>query len=916
VEVETTDPPPTVAGTHVSGAPRVLELPARGAEIGRYLVTGGIGRGAMGAVLGAYDADLDRKVAIKLIAEPLDADEDRRKRLLGEAKSMARITHTNVVTVYDAGVWHDRLWVAMELIDGVTLDQWHADGERSVAEIVDAFVAAGRGLAAAHDAGVLHGDFKPSNVMFAKNGRVVVADFGLSNSLESPKPSEAVLESPVGTPAYMSPEHFLGGAIDARADQFAFCVALFEQLTGARPFKGRSLLELASAISQGSLAVAAAAKIPTRVRAVVMRGLSSKPEDRFATMHELIAALESAVRPRWRWQLAIVAAVVLVGAVTWVLARDDERACVRGRERVQAFWNAGSRAGVTVTGEGMTAAALDLRADHLRDGLDRWLGEWIELYDEACRDGAPHSQEIAQRSRVACIENRHDSARGFVELLTSTGVESRRVDALLEVLPDLAECRGPAFGQWEPVPADPELARQVAALRLRLSEARMRRRASSADAVAPEVAAVLASARDSGLSHVVAEALLEHAAVVRAQGGVAAAEAAVDEALDVALRDGHDFLAGRAINRRLLMMQEEPTVRAIEAMRWAHMGEVLSTRGGATDRYLGDFPNNLGIILRHLGDREGALRECHRAEAFYGSGENPDRHSAIGARVNCAAALLELLRVDEAESILLEALAQFDEMFGPEHPDAITIAWNLANVEIVRGERHRALERGKNAMARQLAATGDQGLAARGSFIRMAQLHATVGEIAEARAMLERARAAYRLDGARELELVFAEAAIESNAKNDELAIELLSRIIDNPDAPVRTRDRARYHRVQSEMILARDRDALADAQALCGDRLIDDSDVPAMACYAMGGLSAYALGDRLATATWLAWAEAAPGNDVEDAGMRRLLRFVVSGTGDAAIVRADHEIRIQRTHRDHPVVRMFDRWLASTHPR
>src|SRR5690349_9706471 len=294
MEVERTDPdpPPTLAGTHSGTSLAAPELPTRGAEIGRYLVTGEIGRGAMGAVLAAYDADLDRKVAIKLIGEKLDADDERRRRLLGEAKSMARITHPNVVTVYDAGVWHDRLWVAMELVDGVTLDRWRDAAPRSLAEIVETFVAAARGLAAAHDAGVLHGDFKPSNVLVSRSGRVVVADFGLANRLDAPKPSDSVLNAPIGTPAYMSPEHFLAGAVDARADQFAFCVALFEQLTGERPFKGRSLLELASAISEGTIAVAAAAKIPMRVRAVVMRGLASQPSDRFASMHELIDALQ------------------------------------------------------------------------------------------------------------------------------------------------------------------------------------------------------------------------------------------------------------------------------------------------------------------------------------------------------------------------------------------------------------------------------------------------------------------------------------------------------------------------------------------------------------------------------------------------------------------------------------------------
>ncbi|HWB79091.1 MAG TPA: serine/threonine-protein kinase [Nannocystaceae bacterium] len=915
-EVERTDPdpPPTLAGTH-SGAPLAArELPTRGTEIGRYLVTGEIGRGAMGAVLAAYDADLDRKVAIKLIGERLDADGERRHRLLGEAKSMARITHPNVVTVYDAGVWHDRLWVAMELVDGVTLDRWRADEARSLASIVETFVAAARGLAAAHDAGVLHGDFKPSNVLVSRSGRVVVADFGLANRIDAPKPSESALGAPIGTPAYMSPEHFLAGVVDARADQFAFCVALFEQLTGERPFKGRSLLELASAISAGTVAVAAAAKIPMRVRAIVMRGLASQPSDRFASMHELIAALQSAVRPRWPWALAIGGVAVVAALAAWVVAHDDERACTPGSERVQEIWSADARAAVRVQGDGTSAAVVEQRTARLRSGIDEYFGEWARLYDEACNDGAGASTELAQQARTACLENRFDAGRGFVELLGREAIAVARVDALLDALPPLSHCRGPAFGRWEPMPSDPELAREVASLRLRLDQTRLMRRAGHVDAVAPEVAAVLAAARASGLSHVVAEALLEQAAVMRAFDDEDGAEAAVDEALDVALRDGHDFVAANAINRRLLLMQQDFTTRKREAVQWARLGEALYTRAGAGSRNIGDLANNLGILLRNMGDQEASLVQCRRAEQLYAAELGPDARPTIGARVNCGSVLIELFRYDEAEELLRASGAQYDELLGREHPDAITVAWNRAHLELVRGDRHEALAIGRDALARQLGATGPHGRAARTSFIWMSHLQAALGEIAPARESLVKARAAYEVDERNGYDLPFAMAAIEAHAAEYARAIELYSQVIANPHVGPKLRDRAQLHRAELYMIVGDDAAALADVSPLCRDRAVGRGDFSPLYCYAIGALAEVARGDRLAATKWLAWSEAAVEHDVEERGLRRLLHTVVGGRMDAASIaslRTDRDVLAQRGHPDHPSARLFDRWLT-----
>ncbi len=297
-------------------------LPA-GVTIGRYAIRRLLGTGGMGVVYEAHDPTLNRKVALKLIKSRL-SDERGDRRLLREAEAMAQLQHPNVVAVYDVGAFADQIFVAMELVDGVTLSAWMKE-RHDVAAILDVFVQAGRGLVAAHAAGIVHRDFKPDNVLIGTDGRVRVGDFGLARSTPSAldEPSAVALDelttrggAVVGTPAYMAPEQFTGDAVDARTDQFCFCVALYEAIYGQRPFAATSFVELKAEVTEGARAAPPQRGIPGRLRAAIMRGLSVAPGDRFASMDELLRQL--APRPpalRRGWMLAVPALVVAVAAV-------------------------------------------------------------------------------------------------------------------------------------------------------------------------------------------------------------------------------------------------------------------------------------------------------------------------------------------------------------------------------------------------------------------------------------------------------------------------------------------------------------------------------------------------------------------------------------------------------------------------
>ncbi len=304
----------TVTGT-VAGASR----------IGKYVVLRQLGEGGMGVVVAAYDEELDRRVAIKLLRDKNPATPERRTRILREAQAMARVSHPNVVHVYEVGevsepgAAHSQVFIAMEFIDGMTLASWQQQPERTWEEILVLYTAAGQGLLAAHQSGLVHRDFKPENVLVGSDGRPRVADFGLARSGEggvsgshaplgqedllehgsSPSSPGQLLRSPLtqdgtimGTPLYMSPEQHQGIRTDSRSDQFSFCAALYEALYKTQPFAGETLGELRVSVMAGRVKPPpSGSAIPRPIHSAILRGLSTDPAQRFESMKELLAAI-------------------------------------------------------------------------------------------------------------------------------------------------------------------------------------------------------------------------------------------------------------------------------------------------------------------------------------------------------------------------------------------------------------------------------------------------------------------------------------------------------------------------------------------------------------------------------------------------------------------------------------------------
>ncbi len=304
-----------------------------GMLVGRYRLIEAIGRGGFGVVFKAVDTELGREIALKLLA-PGRRGGDAEARLMREAQAMARLSHPNVLTIYDVGTFDGGVFIAMELVHGGTLARW-MKSPRPWREVIDVLARAGRGLEAAHRAGLVHRDFKPENVLVGDDGRVHVTDFGVARLMSDPSgassesapskrgaPPEAAADAPLtrtgmllGTPAYMAPEQMNGEPSDVRADVFSFCVACWEALHHERPFAGPDLAALKSAIAAHRLSPPSSSSIPARVRRVLARGLHPSPNDRFPTMAALLSALAAAARPRRAPLIAASLALVAVAAV-------------------------------------------------------------------------------------------------------------------------------------------------------------------------------------------------------------------------------------------------------------------------------------------------------------------------------------------------------------------------------------------------------------------------------------------------------------------------------------------------------------------------------------------------------------------------------------------------------------------------
>ncbi len=703
-------------------------------RVGRYAILRPIGEGGMGVVLEAFDPELDRKVAIKLL-QPSRVGSQASQRLLREAQVMARLSHPNVVQVYDAGVAEHRVFLAMELVRGTTVRSWLDAAPREWPEILAVFVAAGRGLAAAHAVGIIHRDFKPENILVADDvahadRRVLVADFGLANYdarvAEPPREARvATLTATgaiVGTPVYMAPEQHAGLPLDAAADQFSFCVALHEALFGQRPFAGTSAVELAANVCEGRyVAPAEPRRAPRWLTDAIRRGLAVDPRARYPGFTELLAALARDPSRRRRRGLATIAAAGALVLGGWALATRDAP-CSGAAEHIGAVWNEDARGRVRAAFAGAPVAT------NVVDALDRYAGAWAVAHREMCEaheDGAFSARLLDDA--MACLDRREAALARLVDVVAGGGHEVIASAPLAAIgLPAIASCTDrAALAQSVAAPTDAATAQAVAALRRRLTEAEVVHRAAGAAPAQVELAAIGEEARTLDHPPLSAElALVEgRLAIDRGEWPVAATRLA--EAAAIGVGAGLDRVAAEALARKLFvdgMLSPTPA----EVLTGAPLVDGLVRRTGDPPELAAMLANGTGVLQAQAMQRADAAASFARAVRLAEQAPEVNAADLAGYRINLAVAT-----ADEAErdALLVRAADELRVALGDDHPKLFDIARRRGEYA---SEPRRAIELLAPVCAALPVRLPGDPLGCHVCAWRLAELHDELGEPSEA----------------------------------------------------------------------------------------------------------------------------------------------------------------------------------------
>jgi eukaryotic-like serine/threonine-protein kinase len=705
-----------------------------GTRLGRYVVLEEIGSGGMGLVYSAYDPELNRKVALKLLRPRHRERKHTRSRLLQEAQALAKLAHPNVITVYDVGTLGERVFVAMELVEGTTLKGWIDEKKRKWDEILSVFIPAGRGLSAAHAANLVHRDFKPDNVLIGLDGRVRVMDFGLArpvrtehetgSSLDEPARSASDLRSSndpieagdiedpmltqtgsiMGTPAFMAPEQHLGKPTDHRSDQFSFCVALYGALYGHRPFKGGDVGSLARAKASGHIEEPpAGVRVPTWVRRIVVRGLSPTPEDRYPSMDELLDALADDPRVRRRKILTATGTIVaMLGGVLGVqyVRSKQPSVCDGASEHFAAVWDDDRKARATAGVLAIDRAHVEPTWTLAARNVDAYGEAWVQMHREACEATHVRGEQSTRllELRNDCLQERLDEIDALAELFAEADVQTatRAARAALDIAP-LSSCAdSEALAAAVDPPEEEATKVAVAELRRALARAKALEGLGKVDEAIELAERSFVTAGELDYPPVVAEARyrLGHAQGIR--GDAEQAEENLSEANWLGASVKHDAIAAAAASA-LVRVVGHTMARSDEGLAWARHAEAAIKRIGIGGIAEARLRHDIGVIHGRNGQSHEAIAALEQTREVYEKVAFTEL-LRIDLMRDVADVRLREGKHDVAAAVFEEAIEATTELLGEAHPEVALGIAGLGRVADDRGDEKAAVAHHRRAI--------------------------------------------------------------------------------------------------------------------------------------------------------------------------------------------------------------------------
>lgn len=714
------------AVSHAVGAtsPSFGEKPSAATRIARFSLLEAIGQGGMGRVYAAYDPQLDRRVALKVLLEP-DAD-DGQSRLVREAHALARLAHPNVVAVHEVGVEGDQCFVAMEFVEGLTLRQWLAQNpveRRDVKQALRLLSQAGRGLAAAHTAGIVHRDFKPGNVLIGDDGRVRVADFGLArvaaagtvgeaDAPVSPLNASVMSSSPLtatgslaGTPGYMAPEQWYGHALDHRTDQFAFCCVAWEVAFGVRPFDADTPSKRLERIANGTPTRGHGPTPFAELEGILLRGMRAEPEKRHRSLEELLDRLAPHIEDQSRRRTAAVmiaaaSAIAVASLGLWVVrsSQATEQICSGAASYMQGVWDDARRRSVRDAMLGTNLAYAQGVWERTKSALDFYAAQWVEMHTNTCEATAVRREQSEQvlDLRMACLQRASAGLGAAVSVLAGadSGVvgNAHKVVADLTPLATCADVDALLSGVLPPSEADAAVVDEVGRLVL---DSRAQHEAGRY-----QVAADLqqrARGRLEGVEHppTVLDLQLATAATADALGEYDKAKNELLGGLDIAT-NASDHDAMQRIATELVYLLSVRKQEIDEAQRYGELALRLSEPGS---RGRAAAHAAAGSALYTDGKNAQAVVEFEQAIQIGTQLRPPPSVELAEWRQRQAGVLRALSRLSAAEQEYRAAIEIMERELGADHPE---IAEPVGNLGLLLGQRGR-LDEAETALRRALS---------------------------------------------------------------------------------------------------------------------------------------------------------------------------------------------------------------------